>query len=184
MVLDAVDIRKEYLKWLCSLVHGGEKWSFLWNKLHNMAFVWLIPMDENRAEDGKYLRYLFGLELSEQGISAEEIEEILDGPCSVMEFLVGLARRIEEDIMYDVDKEDRTYEWFWEMIRNLGLDIYDDEHYSEARVDDIVNRFMSRKYKKNGVGNVFKWDGKHGTKIRNFDIWSQVHFWATEKSQN
>ena len=158
----------------------------MWRKLHSTDFVWVVERDENRAEDGKYLRYLFTVSAYDRiDFDEEEVEQYLSGPCSVMEFLVGLAKRMEDDIMYDADTDDdRTSVWFWEMIRNLGLDIYDDEHYSEARVDDIVNRFMSRKYKKNGVGNVFKWDGKHGTKIRNFDIWSQVHFWATEKSQN
>lgn len=180
--MDGIDVRKEYLEWLCSLVNAGPEWHLLWYKLHNMAFVWIIDRDENRAEDGKYLRYIYSLERVEKGgISGDEIEEYLAGPCSVMEFLVGLARRIEDDIMYDVDAEDRAYEWFWEMIQNLGLDKYDDRHYSEVEIDRIVNRFMSRKYKKNGVGNIFLYGPSWTTFPNNLEIWSQIHFWATEK---
>lgn len=189
--MDRVDIQKEYLGWLCKLVNAGPKWHFLWSKLHSMAFVWIIDMDENRAEDGKYMRYLYGLEKADNGLSDEEIDEYLAGPCTVLEFLVGLARRIEDDIMYSADSDiDRTGEWFWEMIRNLGLEKYDDEHYSDVEVDDIVNRFMSRKYAKNGAGNVFKipdklwakgWDKTWDTFPNNMEIWSQVHAWVNSK---
>ena len=181
--MDRVYFQKQYLEWLCKTVEAGPEWHLLWYQLHQIPFVWIIDRDENRAEDGKYLRYLYSLECSDKGVSSDEIEEYLAGPCSVMEFLVGLARRIEDDIMYDADAENRTNVWFWEMVKNLGLDKYDDEHYSAIEIDDIVNRFMSRKYSKNGDGNVFKIGHKSGpnywdTFPNNMEIWSQVHAWA------
>lgn len=179
--MDSVEVRKEYFDWLCSLVDAGPKWHLLWYKLHSMAFVWLFPRDENRAEDGKYLRYLYSLERAEDGLSDEEIEEYLAGPCTVLEFLVGLAKRIEDDIMYDANEDNRTYIWFWEMIENLGLDKYDDDHYSDIEIDDIVNRFMSRKYKKGGPGNIFKSGPGWKKMAQNMEIWEQVHAWSSEK---
>jgi len=187
--MDSVDIRKEYLKWLCSLVNAGPERHLLWYKLHSMAFSWSIERDENRAEDGKYLRYLYSIERTESGLSSEEIEEYLSGPCSVMEFLVGLASRIENDIMYDADEEDRTWKWFWEMIENLGLDKFDDDHYSDVQVDAIVMRFLDRKYDEFGNGNIFKISKKagplsgplSGPLLKNLEIWSQVHLWVNEK---
>lgn len=177
--MDAVEIKKDYLEWLCSLVKADKKWLFLWFKLHDIPFTWVIPMDENRAEDGKNMRYLYSLEACADGkLEAEEVENALAGPCSVMEFLVGLAKRIEDDIMYDADSEDRTYKWFWEMIGNLGLDIYDNEHYTDKNVCDIVDRFLSRKYSKNGVGNVFRAPAKSGQDIRFGQIWEQVQAWS------
>lgn len=184
--MDAVDVKKDYLKWLCSLVNAGPEYHFLWYKLNNMAFVWSIEKDENRAEDGKYLRYLFGLEVSDTDNPVEEVEDFLSGPCSVLEFLVGLARRIEDDIMYDADTDDdRTSVWFWEMIRNLGLDFYDDEHYSEVEIDQIIDKFLGRKYSKNGIGNIFRSE-KSGQKgwaqnLKDEEIWTQVHLWASQK---
>lgn len=174
--MGAEDIRKEYLEWLCRLVGADPDHTLLWRKLHNIMFTWVLPMDENRAEDGKYLRYLFSLEKPE--IDREEVDYALSGPCSVMEFLVGLAKRIEDDILYSVDSDDRTGEWFWEMIDNLGLEKYDDSAYSEVEVDDIVTRFLTRKYGKSGAGNVFK-IGPSGTK--SIEIWNQAQYWASQK---
>ena len=176
--MDAVSVRKEYLEWLCRLVNAGEKWHLLWYKLHHMAFVWTIDRDENRAEDGEYLRYLYALERGESGLSEEEISEYLGGPCTVMEFLVGLARRIEDDIMYSADEEDRSQKWFWMFIENLGLEKFDDKHYDEVEIDGIVNRFMTRKYGKNGEGNIFKKWANWTDGPENLEIWSQVHQWS------
>lgn len=180
--MDATDIRKEYLEWLCHQVGAGREWHLLWYKLHSMAFVWTIEMDENRAADGQNLRYLYSLEAEFDGISGVEIDEYLAGPCSVMEFLVGLARRIEDDIMYDVDEENRTSEWFWTMIRNLGLDFYDDFHYDDVAVEGIVNRFMSRNYDEldenetpqGGLKNIFR----PRVGYKNLQIWEQVQAWS------
>lgn len=174
--MDGNEIRKEYLEWLCKLVGADPDYTLLWRKLHDIPFIWVLPMDENRAEDGKYLRYLFCLE--KENLDREDVDYALSGPCSVMEFLVGLAKRIEDDILYSVDSEDRTGQWFWEMIGNLGLEKYDDSAYSEVEVDDIVTRFMTRKYGKNGAGNVFK-NGPGGPK--NIEIWNQAQHWASQK---
>lgn len=178
--MDATDIRKEYLEWLCQTVSAGPKWHLLWYKLHSMAFVWTIAMDENRAADGQNLRYLYSLEVEFDGLSSVEIDDILSGPCSVMEFLVGLARRIEDDIMYDVDAENRTSKWFWMMIRNLGLDIYDDRHYDDVEIEGIVNRFMSRKYDENGSKGGPKNIFKIGPGAKNMQIWEQAQAWSNE----
>ena len=175
--MDGTDVRKEYLNWLCRLVDARFYWHFLWWKLHSMAFVWILPMDENRAEDGKSLRYLYSLERVGDGVTTEEIDEYLAGPCTVLEFLVGLARRIENDIMYDAGSDDdRTSVWFWEMVQNLGLDRYDDEHYDDIEVDDIVTKFMSRKYNEES-GNIFK----VGSGQKNMQLWDQAQAWCSRK---
>ena len=60
--MDEATIKKEYFEWLCSLVKAEKKYSMLWQKLHDMDFVWIVDRDENRAEDGKYLRYIFTID--------------------------------------------------------------------------------------------------------------------------
>ena len=132
--IEEATVKKDYFEWLKSLVEAEEEYSFLWWKLHNTDFIWLIDRDENRAEDGKYLRYIFTVSAYDRiDFNQEEVDEYLSGPCSVMELLVGLARRMEHDIMENDDLGDRTPEWFHDMIKNLGLDIYDDKHYSISR---------------------------------------------------
>lgn len=179
--MDEATIKKEYFEWLCSLVKAEKEYSMLWQKLHDMDFVWIVDRDENRASDGKYLRYIFTIEAFDKDVDADEIDQILSGPCSVMEFLVGLARRIEDDIMESVDLENRTYRWFHEMVGNLGLLKYDNKHYSDGEIDAIVHRFMSRKYSKNGRGNIF-WVGHFsGPVFSSLEIWSQMQAYFLEK---
>ena len=85
------EIKKEYLQWLCNMVNADPLHHLLWIFLHNEWFIWVLPMDENRAEDGKYLRYLYSLERVEKGrVTAEEVDHALSGPCTILEFLVGL----------------------------------------------------------------------------------------------
>lgn len=180
--MDEATIKKEYFEWLCSLVKAEKKYSMLWQKLHDMDFVWIVDRDENRAADGKYLRYIFMVDTAKDGADdAEEIEEILSGPCSVMEFLVGLARRIEDDIMESADLENRTYKWFHEMVGNLGLLYYDNKHYRDSEIDSIVHRFMSRKYSKNGHGNIFSVGHFSGPLFSSVEIWSQMQAYFLEK---
>lgn len=176
------EIKREYFQWLCNLVNADPLHHLLWTFLHNEWFIWVLPMDENRAEDGKYLRYLYSLERVEKGrVTAEEVDHALSGPCTILEFLVGLAKRIEDDIMYNAESDGSKIDvWFWEMIRNLGLEKYDDAHYNEVEIKDIVTRFMLRKYPKNGSGNIFKIGQKNGHWTKNIEIWEQVQLWATQ----
>lgn len=180
--IEEATVKKDYFEWLKSLVEAEEEYSFLWWKLHNTDFIWLIDRDENRAEDGKYLRYIFTVSAYDRiDFNQEEVDEYLSGPCSVMELLVGLARRMEHDIMENDDLGDRTPEWFHDMIKNLGLDIYDDKHYSEEKVSKIIHRFMGRKYGKSGAGNVFCVGHKNGPDFRNLEIWDQMQVYVLEK---
>lgn len=180
--IDEAEVKKDYFKWLCDVVHAEESYSMLWQKLHSMDFVWVVDRDENRAEDGKYMRYIFTIEkYNDMDVDFEEIDQYLSGPCSVMEFLVGLARRIEDDIMESVDLENRTYKWFHEMIDNLGLLDYDDKHYSDGEVDAIIHRFMSRKYAKNAPGNIFYLGHFSGPLFSNLEIWAQMQAYILEK---
>ena len=150
------DVQRSYFKWLCKSVKAEHKYSMLLDKLRRTDYIWTIERDINRAEDGITLRYNYAVAAGIYDTeSQKKVEEYLSGPCSLLEFLVALSIRIERDIMYDVNEEDQTSRWFAEMLDNLGLRKYDDKHYDENQVDYILNRFMSRNYGEDGVGNVF-----------------------------
>ncbi len=175
-------IQRRYFEWLCKVVKASKEYSMLWDKLRRTDFVWIVGMDENRANDGVTLRYNFAVESGFLDVDSQKlVEEYLSGPCSLLEMMVALSIRIERDIMSDVDHEDRTSFWFYNMLENLGVyPSYDNKHYDENQVDEILNRFMSRKYEQNGVGNLFLGGPKSGPFFLEKEIWAQANSYLLE----
>ena len=129
-------MKDEYFEWLTNLICGNKysndiSYRKLFEYLHGTDFIFVLPMDQNRAEDGISLRYHFALE-----IGYEHIPESLYGPCSVLEMLIALATKCE-DYMDDTDYGDRTKQWFWNMLKNLGNDLLSGEF--ERRGNEILN---------------------------------------------
>jgi hypothetical protein len=168
-------IEKDYFEWLCSKIIDEEsnvKYSMLMSHLYDATFTAVLDMDENRAEDGKALRYRFGIE---NNISRNTILTTLDNDpqCSVLEMMVALSIRCEESIMTDDEYGDRTGSWFWNMIVSLGLGTMNDSRFDEKYVDIVLDRLINRQYKRNGEGGLFTIDGIKRD-MRNVEIWYQM----------
>lgn len=153
------EVRADYFAWLYDVVCGNRytsEISFreLLSYLHEVDFIWQIPMDENRAEDGISLRYRFArMQAHEDLVNA--VADMLIGPCSVLEMMVALAIRCEEDIMDDTAYGDRTRQWFWNMIVSLGLGSMTDDRFDRLVAEDIITKFLHRRYEPNGKGGLF-----------------------------
>ena len=52
---------EEYYLWLCELVDTKQncRYTLLIKKLHDRAFYWSVPNDDNRSFEGKNLRERF-----------------------------------------------------------------------------------------------------------------------------
>jgi hypothetical protein len=136
-----------YFNWLCAKVINlrdslpSSTYNTLFGTMHRTEFVWLILGDGNRAEDGKDLRTEFILQA-----------DIPDDPdwrnlieCSVFEMLIAFVRRTYD--MTDIPSR----EWFWEFLRNLGLDeMHDASGVEPQDVAEILDRFIWRTYDKFG----------------------------------
>ncbi len=178
------DLNTEYFNWMFRLisedgnaVDKDNSYLKLLNKLHNLDFEIIIPMDENRAIDGADLRYRFGYE---ENIDDHEIATTLDNrPSSVLEMMIALAVRCEEHIMSNDDIGDRTGTWFWEMISSLRLNNMIDEHFNDGYVETVISMFNNREYKPNGEGGLFT-VRRHNVDLRNVEIWYQMHFYLNE----
>lgn len=180
------NLNNKYFEWMNQLV-CTEKYSTsriyrkLLHFLHSTEFTYLIYMDYNRAEDGIDLRYRFGYECD---LPSDTIEACFDGrPCSVLEMMVALSMRCEEHIMDDPDIGNRTGQWFWNMIINLGLGTMNDAKFDKAYVSAVVHRFLNREYKRNGEGGLFtvqhsKYD------LRTVEIWYQMMWYLDEVLKN
>lgn len=173
------EINSRYFRWMFDLVCGkryAKEVSFrrLLEHLHNTEFIFSIPKDENRAEDGIDLRYRFV-----RIIHMEECLDYLDGPCSVLEMMVALAIRMEESVMDDPEYGDRTGQWFWGMVVNLGLGSMTDSRYDERYVDNILDRFLYRDYDPDGRGGLFtvRYTDED---LRLVEIWYQMCWYLDE----
>lgn len=166
-------INSDYFEWMYDLVCGerfAESISYrrLLTFLHDVEFVYFIPYDENRAAEGIALRYRYCLVHD-----CKELEWCLTGPCSVLEMMLALAIRCEENIMDDPSMGDRTSQWFWNMITNMGLGGMYDTNFDEQLVVDVVDRFLRREYEPDGRGGLFRvrnWDRD----MRTAEIWHQL----------
>lgn len=174
------NMRRKYFEWLCSFVKPfvlNHSYRFLMLHLFRTDFYAVIPMDENRASDGIELRYRFG---REKRIRMSDIANILDvKDCSVLEMMIALSLRCEEQIVDEPDVGDRTRKLFWSMINNLGLNRMDDESYDSFEVEDRLDIFLNREYKPDGTGGLFKLRRTRHD-LRNVEIWYQMMWYLSE----
>lgn len=165
-------VQNEYFEWLVDIVCGYRYSKELSNRkllmhLHTTVFDYTIPMDANRADDGIQLRRRYCL-------YHDADRSYLDiGECTVLEMMIALALRCEEEIMDDPDVGDRTSQWFWIMIANLGLNGITDDVYDRKRVDYILERFLNREYEPDGRGGLFR-IRKCDRDLREVEIWHQL----------
>lgn len=141
-----------YLTWLYSQV-GSVKdrnpsrsyWKIL-RKLFTKEFVWIVPNDDNRAEDGRDLRLEF---LEEHDIQEVDPNWMCLG-CSMLELLIGISRRLS----FEADGESRA--WFWSLMETLDLERYNDHTpFSDAAIEEVLERIIWRTYRRNGAGGLF-----------------------------
>lgn len=164
------EIENEYFEWMYDLVCNGRyekenSYRKLLEHLHEIEFTYIIPKDENRATDGENLRYRFAYFYDYPAA----VETMLSGPSSVLEMMIALAIRCE-DIMDDPSVGDRTGQWFWKMITNLGLGGMYDSRYDRKEVNNIIEIFLNREYESDGSGGLFRIKNcKHD--LRKFEIW-------------
>lgn len=169
-------INDEYFEWLCELIDSGRfsrhvSYRKLLMRLHRIEFTWFIPRDDNRADDGIQLRRRYALQCEDMSLA-----NCLMGPCSVLEMMVALAIRCEETIMDDALMGNRTGQWFWGMIHNLGLTPMTDSKFDRDFVDETIDRLLNREYEPDGRGGLFTIRNcTHD--LRTVEIWCQLSWY-------
>jgi hypothetical protein len=87
--------------------------------------------------------------------------------------MIALAIRCEEYIMVDPGMGDRTSQWFWNMVTNMGLGGEHDAAFDERLAEDVVTRFLNREYEPDGRGGLFRVRGWRRD-MRTAEIWHQL----------
>ena len=176
-------LNNEYFDWMYNIVCNDDypstkiTYRKLLSYLYDREFTYIIDMDGNRAEDGVYLRYRFGYD---RGYDDAFISSYLDDkPCSVLEMMVALVIRCENNIMTNPETGDKTGLWFWNMITNLGLGSMSDYGFDEQYVDMVVDRFLRREYAPDGRGGLFTVK-KRGQDLRSVEILYQMYWYLDE----
>lgn len=168
----AVKICDKYFEWLVGIVapdKSNNHFERLFAQLHNTPFYYTIPLDRNRAYDGRDLRYRFSVIYGYNKLALDNLPHI----CSVFEMMVALSIRCEEYITSDPAYGDRTSQWFWGMISSLGLNGMYDANYNEDYVSSVITRFLNREYSPDGKGGLFTI--KHCEfDVRDVQIWRQL----------
>lgn len=157
--MDKDKIVNDYFEWLIDIISDkrfGDNISYrkLLMYLHTANFKVVIQDDTNRANDGISMRWRFAQDTSRERYY-DEISECLSGPCSVLEMMVALAVRCEETIMDDPRYGNRTGQWFWKMVVNLGLSTMYNNKFDKKLVSVVVDKFVNREYEPNGQGGLF-----------------------------
>lgn len=170
-------LKELYFKWLLKHVCDNYQlryYDVLLGYLFFKEFTWTMEFDDNCAAWGLDLRDRF---YNSSSLAAKylDIEGPIDGPCSILEMMISLSISCEENIMTDMEKN-RTSEWFWLMIQNLGLDNYDDGRWDEMEVERIISDFLSRNYSKDGLGGLF-YIKNCSEDLREVPIWYQMNIY-------
>lgn len=175
-------IYKAYFNWLFDIINTDSCYSQLnytklLDYLYHIEFKYSIPHDANRASDGISLRYVFG---EKNGYEYDFIKESFSHiPCTMLEMMIGLACRIEIDIMSDYHYGNRENQWFWNMITSLNLGSMDDRNFSKKYVDDCLERFFNRDYSPNGNGGLFTVSNPPED-LRKIEIWTQAMWFLND----
>ena len=171
-----------YFDWLCHFItdprHSSiehdpsagtyETYSRLLHDLYSTDFYWTVFNDGNREQDGLTLRKEY-----------PAMVELGDKKCSILEMMIALALRCEENIMDEPEEGNRTATWFWGMISNLGLGEQCDIQYRPAKTEAVLSIFLAREYATNGKGGLFT---VHNIDcdMANIEIWYQMCFYLDE----
>lgn len=146
-----------YFKWLIGKSGISSRYSVLLRYLYEKEYTWSVPMDANRAEDGKNLRLSFMAETKER-LDVSELAR----PCSVLEMMVALATRIEIDIL-GVPGDIHPEKWIMDMIANASLSDMVNEGFDFRYVDGCLRK---------GCSVMFPSKLNNGRNSNNVQLWN------------
>lgn len=175
------EIQNCYLNWVKTLafpeLEKRQQYSYLLDFLYNVPFTYLIPLDQNRYIDGIDLRYRFGYEYN---ISDDEIKYYIDNRnCTVLEMMVALALKCEEEIMADPEIGNRIGNWFYAMLENSHLNCMTNDVFDVYYVDERIKQLLNRQYSFDGDGGLFKVRNPKRD-MRTSEIWYQMCWYLDE----
>ena len=182
---DAVEER--YFRWLYAKIgsvtdlNPARSHWLLAERMHQRIFEVILSNDENRESDGTDLRDEF---CDEYG-SWENSRYIFE-PCSMLEMVLALAKRMHFQDDGSVFDDHGIGEWFWKLMRNVELAHLNDAVFSSGTrigsyVDDVLDTIIYRRYDSSGKGGLFPLRHPNGDQ-RKTELWYQMNQYMIENS--
>jgi hypothetical protein len=160
----------DYYEWLIEQIHipNGKSYRGLFEVMHNTAFHWTIPNDDNRVQDGKDLRYYF--------LDGRK-GQIELGEATLLEILVSLSQKVA------FTAGGNPKRWAWKLLKNLRLTHKADPLNQEdlERINDVLDALVWRTYQYNGRGGFFPLENPKEDQ-RKVEIWYQMNAYVIEKT--
>lgn len=168
-----------YYEWLLEGINDSkvDDHTKLLNYLYNTPFYVSknVEMDNSRIRDGLDLRYVY----LDNKTSSLPFNTIFTLDVSVLEVLIALALKCENQIMYDPDMGNRVPVWFWLFLDNLGLLYFTDSNWDEELVSRMTLMWMNREYDYTGQGGLFPLR-EPGADQRYVHLWNQLNAYIIE----
>lgn len=166
---------EQYLTWLYARIGSVQEtrpsktyWKLL-RTLFTKEFTWFVPNDDNRVDDGRYLRFEF---LDEMGIMDVDEDWISMG-CSVLEMIYAVCKHLS------FEADGSVARWFWELMHNLNLSGYSDRNFNGRQVEQIIDTLVWRHYQSDGRGGLFPLRNPQVDQ-REVEIWYQMSAYLLE----
>lgn len=143
-------------------------------QLHETPFIWVIPNDANRAEDGLDLRD----SILEDNRTAASMRAVLrEEDPSVLEVLAALAKRA------GFQTERSLEDWFLLFLENLGILEHMSGDGCDARfIDNVLTDWMTRNISDTGIGGLFPL--RHSPEDQRYiETWDQMSAYIKEEME-
>lgn len=172
----------QYWQWLSSIIGQNDKsiqtHSYVLGLLYSELFCAFCEDDHSRMQDALDLRESFCRDNPNERLYFPTFSANM-GPVNVLEVLIALCIRVENDIACDPRCEPNPGKWFWIMIENLGLLDYSDDRYDDEIAQEIVGQFLERHYMPDGRGGIFIFKNP-AVDARELSLWEQLCTYINE----
>ena len=165
---------ENYVEWEAFI----DRWSVLTDILLDVEYVAIVKGDQNRAEDGLYLRSEFNHE--------EDANLNMDAPASVLEVLVALACRMEREYVGD-SEENLAYEIFEMFMDSMGLTWAASRPLGDVELSKkelkMVSQILDSWLQNDGSVSIFPVTEYELPELEGKQLWQQMLFFI-ENSEN
>lgn len=156
-----------YLVWLephTGVLEQSRTYHDLLRLLMAREFLWFVPNDDNRIEDGLEVRREFKAGIRDLW------------PPSVLEVIVALSRRLS------FAADGPAPMWAWQLITNLELHKMWDplRRRKEIAAEEILDNLIYRTYQPDGYGGFFPLIDAGDADQRKVEIWYQMAAFVEE----